>query len=79
MWRFNLTNNQWTWVAGSSSANTVTNYVSLGTESTGAPGARAGCGMVIDANGFIYLYGGTGFGSSTNGNGISNRISLTRF
>lgn len=68
MWRFNLTNNRWTWIAGSSSTNSVTVYGTKGVESsTNRPGARYYSSMFTDANGVVYMFGGLGFDTATNG------------
>lgn len=49
-------------------ANVNANYGTKGVAaSTNVPGARDGCGMVVDDNGFIYVIGGNGRDTSTNG------------
>lgn len=59
MWRFNLTSNMWAWVGGTSTLNAIGVYGTKGVAaSSNFPPPRAYFGMVADANGFIYLYGG---------------------
>lgn len=68
LWRYNITNNTWTWVNGSSTGYQMANY---GTQGVGAtsniPGARAFCPMTKDANGNGWLYGGYGYTNNNSG------------
>lgn len=68
MWRFNLTNNRWVWIAGSSTTDNVGVYGTKGIEaSTNLPGARRLCSLVSDASGVIYIFGGYGYDASALG------------
>jgi len=53
------TANEWTWMSGSSSANAVGVYGSLGTASTSnVPGSRGGAASWTDSSGNFWLFGG---------------------
>ena len=67
LWKYVPSTAQWTWVAGSQFANSVSVY---GTEGTAAalnsPGARAGAFSWIDQSGALWLFGGEAFDSASN-------------
>jgi N-acetylneuraminic acid mutarotase len=69
LWKFDTTSMQWTWVAGSSSANQDGIY---GTEGIAAaanvPGCRSSASSWIDAQGRFWLFGGNGFDKSAAAN-----------
>jgi hypothetical protein len=57
--------NEWTWVAGSNLANPVGNYGTEGTGGTGnSPGGRFGGCVQRDNSGNVWLFGGSGQGST---------------
>ncbi len=59
------TANEWTWVSGSSTANAVGVYGTLGVASTSnVPGARSGSVSWIDGSGNLWLFGGSGYDST---------------
>jgi len=65
LWEFNPTNNTWTWVSGSNTANAIGSYGSLGlSSSTNMPGARSGSLSWTDGSGNFWLFGGEGYGSA---------------
>lgn len=57
---------EWTWVSGSSSANTKGTYGTKGTaSSSNQPGAREGATKFIDSNGDLWIFGGYGYGTGS--------------
>jgi hypothetical protein len=67
LWKFSMTQGQWTWVGGSNTANQKGMY---GTEATIAPGdtpgVRIGAAVWTDAAGDFWLFGGGGLDSVGN-------------
>jgi len=64
LWKYNPTSNQWTWLAGSNTANALGVYGSIGVASANnVPGARDSSNSWIDLSGNLWLFGGSGFGS----------------
>lgn len=67
MWMYNVSSNQWTWVAGDSTFNASTNYGTIGVSSpSNNPGYKEGAIGWSDNSGHLFLFGGFGFNSSTN-------------
>ncbi|PBQ34371.1 hypothetical protein CNR22_22200 [Sphingobacteriaceae bacterium] len=70
LWKYNIASNQWTWMGGSNGLNQAAQY---GTQSvassTNSPGARNGSAVWKDASGFVWLYGGNGYASSSSSAG----------
>ena len=68
LWMYSPTANQWTWIGGggaTSPANQPGVYGTLGTPAQGNfPGARSGASTWTDVNGNLWLFGGTGQGTS---------------
>lgn len=68
LWKYDITTNQWTWMKGSSSASQFGVY---GTQGLGAPantpGARQGTISWRDNADNLWLFGGAGLGSASNG------------
>jgi N-acetylneuraminic acid mutarotase len=61
LWRFDPKAGQWTWVAGSQTANAVGNYGVQGVASaTNAPPARDAAATWVDSAGALWLFGGAG-------------------
>lgn len=61
LWEFNPTAKTWTWVSGSSTANSVGVYGTMGIAAAAdVPGGRAGAVGWIDHGGSLWLFGGTG-------------------
>jgi N-acetylneuraminic acid mutarotase len=67
LWELNPSSNQWAWMGGSSTLNQSGVYGTLGTFGTGnIPGGRADAVSWTDSNGNLWLFGGFGFGASSN-------------
>lgn len=65
LWRFNPTDNTWTWIAGSDSPNALGVYGTKGIAAPGqGPGARYGAVAWATADGIFWLYGGYGYAAS---------------
>jgi N-acetylneuraminic acid mutarotase len=68
LWQFNLSSEQWTWVNGSNVRNAAGSYATQGSASGGnIPGARQATSYWSDSTGSLWLYGGVGYDSTTNG------------
>jgi len=63
LWKYNITANQWTWMSGSSEPAQDGTYGAQGVVAVGFPGARNTATSWTDANGSLWLFGGTGHGS----------------
>lgn len=62
LWEFSPASGEWTWVAGSATANARGTYGTEGTAAAGnVPGAREAPMAWTDAAGNLWLYGGLGF------------------
>jgi N-acetylneuraminic acid mutarotase len=61
LWKFNISQNKWTWVSG---ANTA--WPSGSTAPANAPGGRSGASGWIDGSGNLWLFGGMGTQGLTN-------------
>jgi hypothetical protein len=65
LWKYD--GSEWSWMAGSSSANQSGVYGTLGQAAAGnAPGSRYGAVSWSDGQGNFWLFGGTGFDSAGN-------------
>lgn len=61
LWKYDLTENEWTWVGGANTANATGTYGSLGQPAAlNAPGARVNAVSWKDASGRLFLFGGRG-------------------
>jgi N-acetylneuraminic acid mutarotase len=66
LWKFNINNNQWTWIHGSNSQLNNGIYGTLGQPSaSNRPGARYSASNWIDDNGNFWLFGGNGLDESS--------------
>ncbi len=69
LWEFNPSTKEWAWISGSDSAGGSGQVGVFGTQGTFAagnvPGGRQGATGWIDKSGNLWLFGGTGFASST--------------
>ena len=64
LWKYDVSENTWTWISGSSNADQVGTYGTKGTASTNnIPGARHGAVSWIDTNGDLWIFGGLFFSS----------------
>lgn len=62
LWKYDITNQEWTWVAGSNLINKPGVYNELGIFSPGNyPGARAGSLTWQDKDGLFWFFGGRGY------------------
>jgi N-acetylneuraminic acid mutarotase len=65
LWKYNIANNQWTWMSG---ANTADGAATFGTQGTtgvaNVPGARSFFNSWSDTFGNLWLFGGTGHAGS---------------
>jgi len=61
LWQYNISNNNWTWIAGSNTGNEAGRY---GTQGIGAasnmPGGRSYSTSWVDSSGTLWLFGGAG-------------------
>jgi N-acetylneuraminic acid mutarotase len=64
LWAYSLTTQQWTWMGGSNTANSIGIYGTLGSAAaSNVPGARAGAVSWTDGAGNFWLFGGSGYDS----------------
>ena len=67
LWKYDLSNGEWTWVGGSNIRNQGGNYGTLGEGSAdNIPGARDDAIAWIDGSGNYWLFGGWGFDQNDN-------------
>lgn len=67
LWRYEPGNNKWTWMHGSSSTNAVATYGTKGVaHANNVPGSRYP-NATWRSGGFLYMHGGQGYGTSTQG------------
>ena len=63
-WMYSTSTSMWTWKGGSNTVTQAGNYGTIGVASaSNMPGCRVGGYTWIDANGFLWLFGGDGIGS----------------
>ncbi|MCW3120004.1 MAG: Kelch repeat type 2-containing protein [Chitinophagaceae bacterium] len=75
VWRYNPTNNQWTFQKGDNTINNWGVYGSLGSPAaSNKPGARRTAVSWIDASGNFWLFGGDGYDAGTVGPGRLNDL-----
>lgn len=61
LWEYNISNNEWAWISGSSTVGASGVYGAKGVVATGnIPGARLGSVAWTDNNGNLWLFGGEG-------------------
>lgn len=74
LWKYNITLNQWTWVAGSNLRNQPGIYGTKGVSgSSNFPGSRMESTTWVDTAGNFWLFGGYGYGVIT-GDGYLNDL-----
>jgi hypothetical protein len=67
MWRYNITNDEWTWMNGDTTYGAVPVYGTLGVSSpTNFPGARICYTRWKDTNGDFWIFGGSSSGGTNN-------------
>ena len=68
LWRYEPATNQWTWVSGSNTTSQVGVYGTKGVPSSlNVPGARYSSISWTDSTGNMWLFGGSGYGSTSSG------------
>jgi hypothetical protein len=78
LWEFSTSLHEWTWMGGNNAFPQSANgwpgaYGTLGTAATGnMPGSRAGAANWVDANGNLWLFGGTGFDATGTSGGLDD-------
>lgn len=69
LWKYNIATNMWTWMSGDNTVNNTGVYGTRGLSSaTNKPGARNRFNEMIgriDAAGYLWMFGGAGFASTT--------------
>lgn len=64
LWKYDLSSNMWTWIAGTSTIQSQGVYGTIGVpSSTNYPGARQNANGWVDNSGNLWLFGGQGFAS----------------
>jgi N-acetylneuraminic acid mutarotase len=70
LWKFDPSTSQWTWIAGSSTANALGVYPSApgptSTAGTNVISARSAAAQWVDASGQFWLFGGSGYDKNGN-------------
>lgn len=75
LWRFDSATQEWTWISGGTETNTPGIYGSPRVEGDGlVPGGRAGATLWADAQGSLWLFGGTGRGLAASSVGELNDL-----
>lgn len=75
VWKYDLAENQWTWMGGSDTANANGTYGTLGqADEANAPGARTNAVAWTDASGRFYVFGGRGYPASGTKAGLLNDL-----
>ena len=74
LWNYNITLNQWTWVAGSKTVNPTGSYGALGTPNgqNNFPGGRQAAMSWIDKSGNFWLFGGFDLDSGGNPDALND-------
>jgi hypothetical protein len=68
LWRWSISNGQWTWVSGANEVNHTGTYGAKGVEAPeNVPGARSSSVSWTDTNGNLWLFGGLGWSASVFG------------
>lgn len=68
LWKYNITDHEWTWMKGDISTSVKANYGIKGTaDENNKPSARASALSWSDKNGDMWLFGGNGIGSTADG------------
>lgn len=69
LWKFDPATGNWTWIHGDNSVNQFSVYGTKGVAaSTNKPGARFYPAYAKDAQGNLWMFGGSGYAASSNGN-----------
>ncbi|MDI1354724.1 MAG: kelch repeat-containing protein [bacterium] len=64
LWKYDISNNQWTWMLGTNAIDQSGSYGTMGTSSpTNKPGGRQMAETWVDNSGNLWMHGGEGFDS----------------
>jgi hypothetical protein len=75
LWRYSVSTNEWTWMAGSSISFQAGTYGTMGVPAAGnTPGARYYSSAWTDKTGNFWLFGGTGLGNGKTSYGALNEL-----
>jgi N-acetylneuraminic acid mutarotase len=75
LWKYNILNNEWTWIKGSNTINQNGSYGLLGLASpANEPGAREMASSWTDAQGAFWLFGGKGYDAGSAVSGYLNDL-----
>ena len=80
LWKFNTTNQLWTWIGGSNTINATGTYGTKGDTANAAsnqPGARQAASSFVGSNGNFFLFGG--YGKHNVGDGYFNDLWIYDF
>jgi len=67
LWKFDFSTSEWTWIGGSNTGGQSGTYGTEGSAASGnVPGGRYGAGSWTGSNGYLWLFGGTGYDSTGN-------------
>ena len=73
LWEYSPTSHEWTWRGGSQDADAAGVYGTQGKPAAGNwPGGRAGGVAWVDSAGTLWLFGGFGYDSQGNANGLND-------
>ncbi len=62
LWKYDIANNEFTWISGTSGGNGSATYGTKGTENaSNVPGSRRYSGLTTDESGNVWLFGGDGY------------------
>lgn len=75
LWKFDSATQEWTWLAGGKGINAAGDYGTLGAAAAErVPGGRSGGALWVDDEGKVWLFGGSGRGSSASATGELNDL-----
>lgn len=75
LWKFDVSENQWTWVSGGNAQNALGVYGQVGVGAgTNVPGARSGAVGLNDPSGNLIVFGGRGFPEAGTKAGLLNDL-----
>jgi N-acetylneuraminic acid mutarotase len=78
LWKFSVSTAEWTWVSGSNIAAQPGTYGTLGSPSVNnIPGGRQNAAVWIDSSNGLWLFGGNGYDSQGNEEGLNDLWEFT--
>ena len=73
LWKYDIANNEWTWLSGSDSREPVGSYGAKGVpDPSNVPGARLSAVAWLDSQGRLWIFGGTGLDSAGNSGSLND-------